>query len=208
MIYLHFPEKNSIYFGQRKHQSPWLRKKNKCQGGKKMSFSRPTCRISGRKTQASRLHQQQVLPIEVCLRAAAWEMYHLPKKKIFLGKMANKDKQSFWSNMRAEVTALLSHRLISHPLLLAPAVVLISLLTSLMWRKLTDTAKELKGTETRRKICFSSKTVNQLTNTVKIYQSYCSLFSVSFVNLCNCFAFYMVGFYKFFHLHLILHSKS
>lgn len=71
--------------------------------------------------------------------------------------------------------------------------------------KKTDIAKELRGTETRRKIYFSSETVNQVTTRVKFYGCYYLPFSVSFVNLC--FAFYMVGFYKFFHLHLILHSK-
>lgn len=164
-----------------------------------MYFSRPICRISGREIETSRLHQQQVLPIEVCLVDTTWEMYYLPRKKIFFG---NKDKQWFSSNTRAEITALLSH-----PLSFAPAVVVISLLTSLMWRKLTDTTKELRGTEIRRKTYFSNETVHQLTSTVKFYWCYYLPFSVSFVNLCNCFAFYMVGFYKFFHLHLILHSK-
>lgn len=187
-----------VYFGQRKHWSPRLRKNNKFQEGKKCIFLDPPAGFQEERYKSA--YQQQVLPIEVCLRDATWEMYYLPRKKIF-AKMANKDKQSLWSNMRAEITALLSHHLS-----LAPAVVLISLLTSLMWRKLTDIAKELRGTETRRKTCFSNETVvNQLTTTVKFYACYHLPFSMSFVNLC--FAFHMVRFYKCFHLNLILHSK-
>lgn len=130
-----------------------------------MYFSGSTCKMSGRNIVAGRLHQQHVLPAEVCLRDAMWEMYYLPRKKIFFGKMANTDKQSFWSNTRAEITALLSH-----PLSFVLAVVVISLLTPLMWRKVTDTTKELRGTETIRKNYFSSETVNQLNSTVKFYQ--------------------------------------
>lgn len=165
-IHFHFPEKNSVYCGQRKHLSPRLRKDNKFQEGKKCIFLDPPAGFQD-ETVASRLHQQHLLPTEVCLRDATWEMYYPPRKKIFFGKMANKDKQSFWSNTRAEITALLSH-----PLSFALAMVVISLPTPLMWRKLTDITKELRGTETRRKKDFSSEAVNQLTSTVKFYQCY------------------------------------
>lgn len=40
-IHLHFPEKNSVYFGQRKHWCPQLRKKNKLKERKKCIFLDP-----------------------------------------------------------------------------------------------------------------------------------------------------------------------